>query len=744
MAGPVLGKAYIEIEPDVSGFGKKLSGEISKATSSTSSGMSQVSGTVTKGLSGMSTGLTSFLGGFTGALLPGLISGLSQVGQALVDFGAEAIQMGVDASESASAFGTVFGESAGDLQAFVDEFANAAGLTEAELQGLLATTGNVIKGIGGTTDEAADLGETLARTAADVASFTNAEGGAEAVLSAFQSALTGERDALKTYGIVISEAEVQQRALNDTGKKTVDQLTRIETAAATTALIIERAGDAIGDLDRTSDGAANTQRRLQARFKELQTSIGQQLLPVWSDVLEAVEDALPAIEDVGTGFANFATTTLPVLVEALTTATEAFSTFLGVATVDVQSEFARSSTVVGELIEKYGALDKNLAILIEREQRAVASGSEWGSNLELNSTTLDNLNSQLKVSDEEWGQFLQTMLDNRDALGLSWVEVRAVNEALAENQSVMGSANEDARDFAVAQGILAGETGKSGDAAGDATPKVDGLAGSHRAAAREARLQRDALRELSDVYLAQISPIFAAQQAQTDFNEALAAVEEGGKATGKELDALNEATARKVAADLEVTALGPEVTETIESNRRAMKLYGADQDTASAASDRLHDKQKAINDQDVVARINVGEIDDAIDKSKGLEDNLKRIDQGDYQVDIGVNTTFRTIGTPSGVGSKPVIGHTGGQVVETGIHYLAKGEEIIPQHQVTQAGLLIAAVSDLASQFDSVGVGGRGGITVANTFNAPVGGSMSAFADEVLTQGALELRLARA
>ena len=38
MAGPVLGKAYIEIEPDVSGFGKKLSGEISKATSSTSAG----------------------------------------------------------------------------------------------------------------------------------------------------------------------------------------------------------------------------------------------------------------------------------------------------------------------------------------------------------------------------------------------------------------------------------------------------------------------------------------------------------------------------------------------------------------------------------------------------------------------------------------------------------------------------------------------------------------------------------
>ena len=164
-----------------------------------------------------------------------------------------------------------------------------------------------------------------------------------------------------------------------------------------------------------------------------------------------------------------------------------------------------------------------------------------------------------------------------------------------------------------------------------------------------------------------------------------------------------------MAADLEVVAQGPEVTETFESNRRAMKGYGAESDTAADATQLLHDKRKAVDDQDVVARINVGEIDGANDKAKDLEDNLKRIDEGDYQVDIGINTTFRTIGTPSGHGSTPVIGHTGGQVVETGIHFLAKGEEILPQHQVTQAGLLIDAVANLASQFDTLGVGGRGG-----------------------------------
>ena len=46
----------------------------------------------------------------------------------------------------------------------------------------------------------------------DVASFSNISAGAEPVLNAFRSALVGEREALKTYGI-ITEAEVQTEAL---------------------------------------------------------------------------------------------------------------------------------------------------------------------------------------------------------------------------------------------------------------------------------------------------------------------------------------------------------------------------------------------------------------------------------------------------------------------------------------------------------------------------------------------------
>ena len=43
--------------------------------------------------------------------------------------------------------------------------------------------------------------------------FLNISAGAEPVLNAFRSALVGEREALKTYGIAITEAEVTNKSI---------------------------------------------------------------------------------------------------------------------------------------------------------------------------------------------------------------------------------------------------------------------------------------------------------------------------------------------------------------------------------------------------------------------------------------------------------------------------------------------------------------------------------------------------
>jgi len=91
---------------------------------------------------------------------------------------------------------------------------------------------------------------------------------------------------LKRLGIVIKETDVQQRALADSGKTVAKTLTAQEKATATLALISEKAGVAVGDLDRTQGSAANVARRLAAQFKEIRNAIATALMPAFQQILD--------------------------------------------------------------------------------------------------------------------------------------------------------------------------------------------------------------------------------------------------------------------------------------------------------------------------------------------------------------------------------------------------------------------------------------------------------------------------
>lgn len=233
-------------------------------------------------------------------------------GKILFDFAKEAVNAAVSAEEAGAAFETTFGTAASRATAFLEDFANKAGLTVGEAQQLQATLGAVAQGIGFTQEASADLSIELTKIAADVASFSNISAGAEPVLQAFRSALVGEREALKTYGIAITEAEVQSKAFEQTTKTSADELTRQDKAFATLALIQEKAAVQIGDLDRTLESFANQSRAAGAELRELKEEIGDELIPALAEMLpsfrEFVDNVGPSIVDAFGTIANGVTT----------------------------------------------------------------------------------------------------------------------------------------------------------------------------------------------------------------------------------------------------------------------------------------------------------------------------------------------------------------------------------------------------------------------------------------------------
>ncbi len=194
--------------------------------------------------------------------------------------------------ETGAKFETVFGSASGQVDQFIDSFGTLAGLSRQQARELTATTGAIAQGFGFSRQESAGFAQEIISLAGDLASFNNLQGGAAEAARILQSALSGERESLKRLGIVIREAEVQQRALANSGKTSAEALTQQEKATASLQLITEKAGVAVGDLARTQDSAANQARRLRAEFQTMKEDIATALLPTFTSLLGLIRDTV--------------------------------------------------------------------------------------------------------------------------------------------------------------------------------------------------------------------------------------------------------------------------------------------------------------------------------------------------------------------------------------------------------------------------------------------------------------------
>jgi len=234
------------------------------------------------------------------SLTKGAIAGAALfAGKQLLDFAQSSIIAASSAQEAAGAFGTTFGGAAEQLGEQLSKNANLFGLTTSEAKQLIGVFGAVAQGLGFTQDESAGLSARLFELSGDIASFNNISAGAEPVLRAFQSAIVGEREALKTYGIAISEAEVQTKAFEMTGKTSADALTRQEKALATTELLFSKASVQIGNAEREAEGFAAQMLQTRAKTQELREEVGQELLPAAGELIGVfnnfVDNVSPAV-----------------------------------------------------------------------------------------------------------------------------------------------------------------------------------------------------------------------------------------------------------------------------------------------------------------------------------------------------------------------------------------------------------------------------------------------------------------
>jgi hypothetical protein len=220
-----------------------------------------------------------------------------ELGKAALDFAidkvGDSIELASAKAESASKVNTLYGSSATKLSDAAATAADTVNLSSGKYLEAAGNLGNLERNMGLSQKASADMSVGMIQLAADMGSFNNAD--PADVLNAMQSALVGQTEPLRKYGVMIDEATIKNEAVSLGLYNGVGALDKSARANATYQLMLDQTGQAQGDLARTSDGLANKQAKAAAKQEEAWTQLGEAIMPLAAEIMPILADVVTIV-----------------------------------------------------------------------------------------------------------------------------------------------------------------------------------------------------------------------------------------------------------------------------------------------------------------------------------------------------------------------------------------------------------------------------------------------------------------
>lgn len=189
-----------------------------------------------------------------------------------------------DYEENLNKLDVAFGSNSEAVKEWANNAGTQFGLSKVQATDAASAFGALGKGIGLSESEAADMSMTLAGLSADLGSYFNV--GVDESSKALEGIFTGESEALKKFGVVMNDTNLQKFA-EDQGL-VWKEMNQTEKTMLRYQYVLSMTKDAQGDFSRTGDGTANSLKIFQASVQDLGTSIGTVLLPIITPVIQKI------------------------------------------------------------------------------------------------------------------------------------------------------------------------------------------------------------------------------------------------------------------------------------------------------------------------------------------------------------------------------------------------------------------------------------------------------------------------
>lgn len=222
---------------------------------------------------------------------------------AVTKFTKDCIEVGSNVTEVQNVVDTAFK----DLSWQADQWASNAmtnfGLSELSAKKYMGVFGQMSNAMGITGKAALDMAENVTGLTGDVASFYNLS--TDEAYTKLKSIWTGETETLKDLGVIMTQTNLDQYALNNGFGKTTAKMTEQEKVMLRYQYVTSALSNATGDFVKTQDSWANQTRILTLRFQQLKASLGKGFIALFTPILRGFNSLLAGLQKVADGFASF-------------------------------------------------------------------------------------------------------------------------------------------------------------------------------------------------------------------------------------------------------------------------------------------------------------------------------------------------------------------------------------------------------------------------------------------------------
>lgn len=240
----------------------------------------------------------SKVGGFLAQNFATILKGGAVIGGAIAGAGAWFVKAAAQAEESNSKFKAVMKELTGAADAWAGSFAESVKRNKTEVKGWMSTLQDTFVPLGFTRTKALDLAKSLTTLTVDLASFNDK---AEPdVLADLQSAIVGNHETMRKYGVILTEAGVQQEAVRLGLAKSTKEVTNAAKVQARYSLIMQGTTDAQGDAVKTAGSFTNRMKGLKAAVSDARIAVGAALIES-TDMADIVEKLTGAVKRLAEG-----------------------------------------------------------------------------------------------------------------------------------------------------------------------------------------------------------------------------------------------------------------------------------------------------------------------------------------------------------------------------------------------------------------------------------------------------------